>query len=430
MKPSKYTLYLIGGIAVFGLLPFSLDVWIWLSSISAAILAADLVLYWLHRPAVSIERTIQSNLAIHRYSVIRLSILNRTPRQIVAKVIDTCPSEFNPDVSDQFIRVDSGHTLFYEYGVKPVKRGRFNFDATTLIIRSLLHFWEFKIRYPVSSDVNVYPDFVAISGYLELAAKQHTAQLGMKLVARRGSGLEFEQLREYRIGDPLNHLDWKATARHQKLISREFQDERDQLICVLLDTGMTMRMNDGELTSFDHALNALILLGYVALRQGDSVGVQFFGYTNKWFAPVKGANSINTLLNSVFDIQSGSRPSDYVVAAETFLSYQRKRSLVMLITNSREHASEIPLALRLLSKRHLTLLVNLRDSVVDDIPLRDIEKYDDALLLSERAHFLQDRHRLLSRCAGSCHLSIDCRPQDLVVRLLNAYWLIKRSGAL
>ena len=430
MKPSKYALYLIGVIAVGGLLPLSLDIWLWLSSIGAATIAADLALYWLHRPDISIERTIQSNLAIHRNAVIRLCILNRTQRQIVAKMIDSCPSEFNPDMSDQFIQVASGHTLYYEYSVKPIKRGRFNFDSTTLIIRSVLHFWEFKLSRPVRSDVNVYPDFVAISGYLELAVKQQTAQLGMKLVARRGSGLEFEQLREYRLGDPLNHLDWKATARHQKLISREFQDERDQLICVLLDTGMTMRMKDGELTSFDHALNALILLGYVALHQGDSIGVQFFGYTKKWFAPVKGANSINTLLNSVFDVQSGPEPSDYVVAAESFLSYQRKRSLVMLVTNSREQASEIPLALRLLSKHHLTLLVNLRDSVLDEIPRRDIETHDDALLLSERAHFLQDRQRLLRLCTGSCHLSIDCRPQDLVVRLLNAYWLIKRSGAL
>ena len=430
MKPSKYTLYLIAGVAVVGLLPISTDHWIWLSSISSAILAADLILYWLHRSDISIERSIQSNLAIHRKAVIRLGILNRTQRQAAVKVLDSCPSEFNPEQSDQFSHVASGHTLFYEYSVKPVKRGRYSFDSTTLIIRSLLHFWEFKSSYPVQSDVYVYPDFVAISRYLELAAKQDTAQLGMKLVARRGSGLEFEQLREYRIGDPLNHLDWKATARHQKLISREFQDERDQMICVLLDTGMTMRMNDGELTSFDHALNALILLGYVALHQGDSVGVQFFGYTKKWFAPVKGANSINTLLNSVFDVQSGPEPSDYIVAAESFLSYQRKRSLVMLVTNTREQSSEIPLALRLLSKRHLTILVNLRDSVIDEIPRREVGKYDDALLLAERAHFLHDRQMLLKRCAGSCHLTIDCRPQDLIVRLLNAYWLIKRGGAL
>ena len=430
MKPSNYSLYLLGGVAILALFPFSLEFWVWLSSICAAILVADLALYLLKHADISIERNIQSNLAIHRSAVIRLNIVNQTRRQLVIKVIDTCPAELNPEVSNQFTQLGAGHELHYEYVVRPVKRGSFSFESTTLVIRSLLHFWEFKLTLPVKSEVNVYPDFVAISGYLELAAKQQRAQLGMKLIARRGSGLEFEQLREYRLGDPLNHLDWKATARHQKLISREFQDERDQQVCVLLDTGMTMRMNDGELTSFDHALNALILLGYVALHQGDSIAVQFFGHTNKWLAPVKGANSINALLNSVFDVQSGPEASDYVVAAESFLTHQRKRSLVMLVTNSREKESEIPVALRVLSKRHLTLLVNLRDSVIDEIPNREIEKYEDAILLSERAHFLQDRRRLFSQCSSACHLGIDCRPQDLIVRLLNAYWQVKRSGAL
>lgn len=430
MKPSNYSLYLIGGVAILGLLPLSAEIWVWLSSICAAILVADLTLYLLQRADISVERVIQSSLAIHRSAVIRLNIVNQTQRQLVIKVIDTCPAELNPGASNQFSKLSGGHELRYEYDVRPFKRGSFDFPSTTLIVRSLLHFWEFKLTLPVRSEVNVYPDFVAITGYLELAAKQHRAQLGMKLIARRGSGLEFEQLREYRLGDPLNHLDWKATARHQKLISREFQDERDQQICVLIDTGMTMRMNDGELTSFDHALNALILLGYVALRQGDSIAVQFFGHTNKWLAPVKGANSINTLLNSVYDVQCGPDASDYVVAAESFLSHQRKRSLVMLVTNSREKESEIPVALRILSKRHLTLMVNLRDSIIDEIPDREVVTYDDALLLSERAHFLQDRRRLFSQCTSSCHLGIDCRPQDLIVRLLNAYWQIKRSGAL
>ena len=430
MKPSKYSLYLVGGVAGLGLLPLSPEVWIWFSSICAAFVAADLLLYWFQRPDVSIERIIQSNLAIYRNSVIRLNVLNRTRRQLIMKVIDTCPAEFNPVEPDRFFPVNRGSELAYEYNIRPVARGSFNLESTTLIVRSILHLWEFKITRPLLSHVNVYPDFVAISRYLELAAKQNTSQLGMKLVARRGSGLEFEQLREYRLGDPLNHLDWKATARHQKLISREFQDERDQLICVLLDTGMTMRMTDGELTSFDHALNALILLGYVTLHQGDSIAVQFFGDTNRWLPPVKGATSINKLLNSVFDVQSGPAASDYVAAAESFLIHQRKRSLVMLITDSRERETEIPSALRLLSNQHLTLFVNLRDSVIDEIPSRKIENFDDAILLSERAHFLQDRGRLFTQCAKACHMTIDCRPQELIIRLLNAYWQIKRSGAL
>ena len=346
------------------------------------------------------------------------------------KVFDECPIEFNPTGLGKFVRVNSGHELEYNYAVTPVVRGQFQIDTTTLIVRSIANLWEFKLVIPNPSQVNVYPDFAAISRFLELAAVERTAQVGVKLVARRGSGLEFHQLREYRLGDPINHLDWKATAKRHKLISREYQDERDQQICVLMDSGMSMRMKDGELSSFDHALNALILVSYVALRQGDSVAVQFFGHSDKWQAPVKGPNSINTLLNSVFDVHSGPVLADYVAAAETLLVRQRKRSLVLLITNAREKETDLPTALKLLSARHLTVLVNLRDRIVDEIVERDVRTFDDAILVAERAQFLQDRRHHQTKCSRSCHLILDCKPQELLVQLTNTYWQIKRSGAL
>ena len=114
-------------VAILALFPLLSEFWIWLSSICAAILVADLALYLIKRADISIERIIQSNLAIHRSAVIRLNILNQTQRQLVFKVIDTCPAELNPEVSDQFTKLNGGHELHYEYKVCPVKRGSFQF---------------------------------------------------------------------------------------------------------------------------------------------------------------------------------------------------------------------------------------------------------------------------------------------------------------
>ena len=278
--------------------------------------------------------------------------------------------------------------------------------------------------------MNVYPDFATITKYLELNAVQRTMQAGIKRIARRGSGLEFEQLRDYRFGDAINHIDWNATSKHQKLISREFQDERDQMICILMDSGMTMQMRDGELTAFDHALNALILLSYVVLRQGDSISVQFFGHSNKKIDPIRGVSGINSLLNGIFEERSGSIPSDYVQAAEKLLQRQRRRSLVLLVTNTREKSEDIVDALRLLSGRHLTVLVNLRDRVLDEIASRHVSTYESALLSSERSYFMMERAALRSACSRVCHETVDCTPITLLVQLLNAYLRVKRSGAL
>ena len=295
-------------------------------------------------------------------------------------------------------------------------RGTFVFPATTLIVRSIMGFWEFKQTVANSTRVRVYPDFSAISRFLEIAAVERTAQVGVKLVARRGSGLEFHQLREYRFGDPVNHLDWNATSKRRKLITREFQDERDQRICILLDSGMTMRSKDDDLSLFDHALNALILVCYVALRQGDSVAVQFFGNSDKWQSPVKGANAINKVLNAVYDVHSGPVLTDYISAAETFVTRQRKRSMVLMITNAREGDAALPLALRLLSSRHLTVLVNLRERGIDKLVERKISTFSDAILVAERANYLHSRKVQQMRCSRSCHAILDCTPQALLVQ--------------
>ena len=97
--------------------------------------------------------------------------------------------------------------------------------------------------------------------------------VGAHLRRRRGEGTEFQQLREYRLGDSLRQIDWKATQRARKLISRDYQDERNQQVMLLVDTGRRMLARDDGLSHFDHVLNAALLVAYIALRQGDVVGL-------------------------------------------------------------------------------------------------------------------------------------------------------------
>src|SRR5690606_26842305 len=180
-----------------------------------------------------------------------------------------------------------------------------------------------RYRSGDTSAVKVYPDFMAIAAYTILATDNHTSQMGIKKKPRRGTGLEFQQLREYRRGDSLRQLDWKATARRQQLISREYQDERDQQIVLLIDSGRRMRTRDDELSHFDHALNAVLLVSYIALRQGDSVSVMSFGENHRWLPPQKGAGQIKNLLNGMYDLQAENCAPDYTKAAEKLAVLQQ-----------------------------------------------------------------------------------------------------------
>ena len=139
---------------------------------------------------------------------------------------------------------------------------------------SVLGLWKKNIIQPLKSEVRNYPNFSSVMKYSLLATDQRLNQMGILKKRRRGEGLNFHQLREYRDGDSLRQIDWNATARTHKLISRDYQEERDQQIIFLVDCGRRMLAHDDQLSHFDHTLNAILLLSHVALRQGDAVECQ------------------------------------------------------------------------------------------------------------------------------------------------------------
>src|SRR3954453_18242358 len=209
-----------------------------------------------------------------------------------------------------------------------------------------------------------------------LAGGRRLQEIGIKTYQQRGEGTDFKQLAEYRYGDPVRHIDWKATLRRGLPIIREFQDERDQCILLLIDCGRRMRAEDRQdggvgSSHFDQVLNAVMLLSYVALHQGDAVGALTFGTpagSEKSFAPQKGVHALNALMSELYGVQPSPTHSDYVSAAMDLLKRYHKRALVIIITYFRdEDSSELGYALRLLRSRHLVMLASLRERIVGEL---------------------------------------------------------------
>src|SRR5262249_48641562 len=150
-----------------------------------------------------------------------------------------------------------------------------------------------------------------------------------------GRGNEFDRLREYRREDEYRHIDWKATARQRQLISREYVVERNQNILLLLDCGRSMHNQLDGISHLDRALNAAIVLSYVALRQGDNVG--FMACSNRverWVRPMRGSGAIQSLIRHVYDLEPRYAATDYGLMVEELLRRHRKRSLVVLLTHA------------------------------------------------------------------------------------------------
>ena len=400
----------------------------------AAALAADaLAGIRISQPA-TVERRIAANLALGRWTAVTLRI-SRVQRAIRGWLHDAYPPSFDASGLPQAFAVAPGQTATLPYRVRPLARGHHRFANVALRVDTPLRLWQRGLALGAPTDVRVYPDFARITQYTLLATDNRLSQIGVMQRRRRGEGLDFHQLREYRDGDTSRQIDWKATARVGRLISREYQDERDQRIVFLVDCGQRMRAHEGggddaALSHFDHALNALLLLAYVALRQGDAVGVQTFGHpAPRWLAPRKSVATVNFLLGGLFDLEPSHATPDYLVAGERLYARLTRRSLVIIVTNLRdEDDSQLLPALRLLRRRHLTLVANLREPGLDQVANTRPRTFDDALAYGAAAEYLSSRAATMARLRREGARVIDAHPQELPKMLVNQYWQMKRAG--
>ena len=303
--------------------------------------------------------------------------------------------------------------------------------ACDLRIVSPLRLWSRRHRLVLPSDGRVYPNYSTISKLLAYEVDNRLSLTGIRLSRRRGEGIEFHQLRDYRDGDSLRAIDWKATSRMSRLIAREYQDERDQQIVFVLDAGRRMLAKDAELSHFDHTLNAMLLLCFVALRQGDAAGAMTVGASRTWLPPRKGAATLNGLLNHVYRIEPQPVEIDYLSAATELAVKQRRRSLIVMLTNVREEdTTDLLAATNLLRRRHVVIVASLRERALDDAVESPVTDFDDAVLQAATCPYLEARresHRLLR--ANGVFVE-DCLSTELPQAITNRYLAIKRAGLL
>lgn len=383
-------------------------------------------------PALQLRRHVPGSLALGRWNEVRLQISHDYDRPVTLQVFDHVPDGLGFDDLPQTIELVPGHDSQLGYRLRPLRRGHFEWDQVEYLLPSPLGLWQQR-RFSASSDATrVYPDFARLYGARLLAVENWLSQLGVRQRPRRGQGLEFNQLREFREGDSLRQIDWKASARQRTPITREYQDERDQQIVFLIDCGRRLRSQDGDLAHFDHALNACLLLSYVALRQGDAVGLATFASEQqRYLAPVKGQAQLNVLLNAVYDLDSSQRPADYVAAAERLLARQKRRALVVLVTNLRDEDDEQLLAaVKRLGRHHRVLVASLREEVLDELRQAPVQTWQQALSYCGTIDYLNARAQLHERLSAHGVPVLDARPGELGAQLVTRYLSWKKAGTL
>jgi uncharacterized protein (DUF58 family) len=404
--------------------------WQVLGAILAGAAAADA---WVARrigSGLEVRREAPRALSVGLWHSVALAVTART-HAVSGVILDRVPPGAELEHERQPFSVPRGAVARLSYRLRPFERGNAQLGPLDIRLNSPLGLWHTQQTVGDATAIRVYPDFARIAQYTWLATDNRLSQIGVLQRRRRGQGLEFHQLRDYRQDDSPRHIDWSATARARRLIAREYQDERDQQIVLVLDCGQRMRAKDGAMSHFDHALNALLLLAYVALRQGDAVGVGTFAHDRPRFLPPrKSIATVSSLMHGLFDLQPSLQTPDYLDAATTLGRRLTKRTLIVLATTVRDEDGEaLQQAARILRRKHAVVVASLREGALTRAKERPIANLEDALVYAAATDYLERRRRTIATLRRAGVQIVDVPPAGLARQLVNHYWELKRAGA-
>jgi uncharacterized protein (DUF58 family) len=427
-RPLVY-LAMLPATASFGM--WQNEAWFWpllVIDVAVAIFAAvDLFSLPKHKH-FTVTREHNRVASLRKPQAVQLWLANTAKREWFLLVRDGMPHELQCDPDEFMLRLAPRSRAQLRYDVCPQRRGAFHATQTFLRVRSRFGLWTRILTYKVPSTLHVYPDMQQLREYALLARRNRLNLMGLRRSRQIGQDNEFERLRDYTLDDNFKRIDWRSSARRNKLTVRDYQANQSQRVVFLIDCGRMMTNEAAGLSLLDHAFNAMLMLSYVALSRGDSVGLLLFSdEIHTYIPPTGGQRHMNRLLHAAFDRFPRRVESRYDEAFLYLGSHCRKRSLVVLVTNVIDEVNSLQVQQYLsnIAGQHLPLGVMLRDrqlfSAVDQYGTSEQALYEAAAA----ADILAWRQRVIADLNGKGVLSVDVFPEELTAPLVNRYLDVK-----
>ena len=382
----------------------------------------------------NISRGFERRFAIGDETQIHLKLENRTNRDLRLKIKDEFPPEMTLQETREAEFTARAQTVSnFFYILTPPRRGKYEFGTTAVRYLSKLKLVWCQANFGAAQTVKVYPS-IRRAREMELKALGARSFLAIQRKAvRRGEGREFESMRDYVPGDELRHVSWTATARRNKLTTRQYQIERDQNIIIALDAGRLMTGRIGAETKFDTAIHAALALIGAAARGGDHCGLVVFSRkVRKYLPPKKGIEHIDAVLETLHDLEPELIEPSYARAFQFVAANSKKRSLVVILTDliDKDSSRELLNSLKLLRPRHLPLVVTIGDRDLNRTVSQTPKEIKDVFTQSAAEEIIRQRESALRLVESIGGLALDVTAETLAPRLLETYLRVKERGLL
>jgi uncharacterized protein (DUF58 family) len=392
---------------------------------------ADIV--FIPRDILKVKRKVPPMLRQAQVFEVELTLLNPSDTTLSLQVIDSPPASFTGSRRMMTLRLKPRQEITQTYTLKSYHRGGFEFGAVFYRVTGPLGLIQRQGKIDLPQSVQVLPDMTGEGSRDLQLALAGALQAGRRKSLRRGEGREFESLREHQRDDDFRHIDWKASARRGKLISRQYETERDQRLMILLDTGRLMSPRIGPYRKLDYAINASVHLAQVALHKGDLVGYAIFNDEMRAFAePKKGQAQMAHFARNLTSLQPSRLESDYAAVFHHVLKRCSRRTLIVCFTDlSDTHSAKSLLQAALpLTPRHLPVIVTVSNSeilaVTRKMPENEFEVYQHVAAME----IWNDYQRTLLGLRSRGLAAVSVPAQELSTATINEYLRIKESARL
>ena len=349
-------------------------------------------------------------------------------RPLSLEIIDEIPFIFqNRDVCFRTtLQPNEGKTISYH--LRPTRRGVYSFGQIRVFVTDKIRLLSRRYTCGQPQDIKVYPSYLMLHRYELLAMSDNLTELGIKRIRRVGHQTEFEQIKEYVKGDDYRTINWKASARRHELMVNVYQDERSQQIYSVIDKGRVMQQAFRGMTLLDYAINASLVLSYVAMRKEDKAGLVTFDEHFDTFVPAsKQPGHMQTLLEKLYSQQTTFGETDFSALCVHLNKHDNKRSFLVLYTNFASISSmNRQLAyLQRLNRQHRLLVVFFEDADLKayiESPARDTEDYYRHVIAEK---FAFEKRLIVSTLKQHGIYSLLTTPENLSIDVINKYLEMK-----
>ncbi|HLY08524.1 MAG TPA: DUF58 domain-containing protein [Planctomycetota bacterium] len=319
------------------------------------------------------------------------------------------------------------------YRATPGKRGKQELGPVFIRLLSPLGLLWRDLRVDARVQAKIYPALGSVRQVDFLSRRLRLRDLGLRVQRQRGQGMEFERLRDHHPDDGLRRIDWKATARRGRFITREYQIERCQNVVLMIDAGRMMTEEVDGIVKIEYVLRAALLLARIAAQFDDRVGALVFSERVERLTPLrKGHGAVRALADALYEIEPQLCEANYEAAFGALNSQYRKRALVVLFTNLVDQGTSGLVAgyLKAVRARHVPLCVAVGDRETRETAWRSPGTVDEAYRKAAAAQLLIGRARTVHELQRSGVQVIDAPAGEISVQLMNKYLDLKARQVL